>query len=57
VLVLEIEAAQGEGDEAKLQEQLTKLDNNIAIDEANAGGQAVGVTDTFVGAGQAARSG
>jgi hypothetical protein len=56
VLVLEIEAAQGDGDDAKLQEQLTKLGNNVAIDEGNAGGEAVGVTDSFVGAGQAARS-
>ena len=49
VLVLQIEAAQGDPDQAKIDEEMTKLNNNIALDTAAAGEAAVGVTDTFSG--------
>lgn len=50
VLVLEIEAAQGDPNDAKLQEQMTKLANNIGQDEAAAGEVSVGVGALFSGA-------
>jgi hypothetical protein len=50
VLVLEIQAAQGNPNDAKLQEQLTKLNNNIQQDEAAAGEASVGVGAQFSGA-------
>ena len=50
VLVLEIQAAQGNPDNAKLQEQLTKLNNNIQQDEDAAGEASVGVGAQFSGA-------
>ncbi|KIW87638.1 uncharacterized protein Z519_11612 [Cladophialophora bantiana CBS 173.52] len=49
VLALQIEAAQGDGDQAKIDEETTKLNNNIALDKAAAGQKSVGVTDTFSG--------
>lgn len=50
VLVLEIQAAQGNPNDAKLQEQLTKLNNNIQQDEDAAGESSVGVGAQFSGA-------
>jgi hypothetical protein len=47
VLGLQIEAAQGNADQAKIDEETTKLNSNIALDEAAAGQTSVGVTDTF----------
>ncbi|KAK5199017.1 hypothetical protein LTR99_001056 [Exophiala xenobiotica] len=49
VLGLQIEAAQGNADQAKIDEETTKLNSNIALDEAAAGQTSVGVTDTFSG--------
>ncbi|KAK5468091.1 hypothetical protein LTS15_001064 [Exophiala xenobiotica] len=49
VLGLQIEAAQGNVDQAKIDEGTTKLNSNIALDEAAAGQTSVGVTDTFSG--------
>ena len=47
--MLQIKAAQGDADQAKIDEEQTKLDKNISLDEAAAGQAAVGVTDTFSG--------
>ncbi|ETI26283.1 hypothetical protein G647_03060 [Cladophialophora carrionii CBS 160.54] len=49
VLALQIEAAQGDADQDKIDEEMTKLNNNIALDEAAAGEDSVGVSDTFDG--------
>jgi hypothetical protein len=49
VLALQIEAAQGDPDDAKIQEEQTKLDKNISLDEAAAGEASLGVSDTFTG--------
>jgi len=50
VLALQIEQAQGEtGLEAKIAEEMTKLNNNIALDEEAAGETSTSVTDTFSG--------
>ena len=49
VLALQIEAAQGNGDQTKIDEEQTKLNNNISLDTAAAGQVSVGVTDTFSG--------
>jgi hypothetical protein len=49
VLALHIEAAQGDADQAKIDEEMGKLNSNIALDEAAAGEESVGVTDTFSG--------
>lgn len=49
VLALQIEAAQGDPDQAKLDEETTKLNKNVQLDEAAAGEESVGVTDTFNG--------
>lgn len=49
VLALQIDAAQGNADQAKIDEETTKLNNNIKLDEAAAGQASVGVTDTFSG--------
>lgn len=50
VLVLEIQAAQGDPDDAKLQEETTKLNNNIQQDQDAAGETSVGVGAQFSGA-------
>lgn len=47
VLTIQIQAAQGSPDDERLAEEMTKLNNNIALDAAAAGQEAVGVTDTF----------
>ncbi|OQU93584.1 hypothetical protein CLAIMM_00071 [Cladophialophora immunda] len=49
VLALQIEAAQGNGDQDKIDEETTKLNNNIALDKKAAGQTSVGVTATFSG--------
>lgn len=49
VLALQIQAAQGNPDQAKLSEEQTKLNNNVQLDEAAAGEKSVGVTATFSG--------
>jgi hypothetical protein len=49
VLALQIQAAQGDADQAKIDEETTKLNKNVALDEAAAGQDSVGVTDTFSG--------
>ncbi len=49
VLALNIEAAQGNPDQAKLDEETTKLNNNIAQDEDEAGQESISVTDSFSG--------
>lgn len=49
VLALQIQAAQGNPDQAKLDEETTKLNKNVQLDEAAAGEESVGVTDTFSG--------
>lgn len=49
VLALQIQGAQGKPDPAKLAEETTKLNKNIALDTAAAGEASVGVTDTFSG--------
>ncbi len=49
VLVLQIKAAQGDADQAKIDEETTKLNKNISLDTAAAGEASVGVTDTFSG--------
>ncbi|KAJ9615468.1 hypothetical protein H2200_001543 [Cladophialophora chaetospira] len=49
VLALQIAAAQGDGDQAKIDEETTKLNNNIALDKKAAGQDSVGVTATFSG--------
>ncbi|KAH0832689.1 hypothetical protein AYO21_04767 [Fonsecaea monophora] len=49
VLALQIEAAQGDADQDKIDEETTKLNKNVALDEAAAGQKSLGVTDTFSG--------
>ncbi len=49
VLGLQIEAAQGNADQDKIDEETTKLNTNIALDKAAAGQTSFGVTDTFSG--------
>ncbi len=49
VLALQIEAAQGNADQSKIDEETTKLNTNIALDKKAAGQASVGVTDTFSG--------
>lgn len=49
VLALQIEAAQGNGDQSKIDEETTKLNTNVSLDKAAAGQKSVGVTDTFQG--------
>ncbi|EXJ87095.1 hypothetical protein A1O3_04053 [Capronia epimyces CBS 606.96] len=49
VLALQIQAAQGDADQAKIDEETTKLNNNIALDKKAAGQESVGVTATFNG--------
>jgi hypothetical protein len=49
VLGLQIEAAQGDADQDAIDEETTKLNNNIKLDKAAAGQPCVGVTDTFTG--------
>ncbi|EXJ88267.1 hypothetical protein A1O1_05197 [Capronia coronata CBS 617.96] len=49
VLALQIEAAQGDSNQDKIDEETTKLNNNIALDKKAAGEDSVGVTATFSG--------
>jgi hypothetical protein len=49
VLALQIKAAQGDADQDKIDEETTKLNKNIKLDEGAAGEASVGVTDTFSG--------
>lgn len=48
-MTLQIQAAQGDGDQDKIDEETTKLNTNIALDKAAAGQTSTGVTDTFSG--------
>ncbi|KAI5459833.1 hypothetical protein BGZ63DRAFT_425783 [Mariannaea sp. PMI_226] len=43
VLALQIKAAQGNGDQSKITEEQTKLNNNVALDKASAGDQSQSV--------------
>ena len=49
VLVLQIQGAQGDDTQDKIDAEQKKLDTNISLDEAAAGQDSVGVTDTFTG--------
>ena len=49
VLALQIQAAQGNADQSKIDEETTKLNTNIALDQKAAGQASVGVTATFTG--------
>ena len=49
VLGLQIELAQGDGDQAQIDAETTKLNTNIALDKKAAGQASVGVTSTFSG--------
>ena len=49
VLGIQIEGAQGNLDQGKLDEEMGKLNNNIARDKKAAGQDSVGVTDSFSG--------
>lgn len=49
VLALQIKGAQGKPDQAKLDEETTKLNKNVSLDVAAAGQASVGVTGSFDG--------
>ncbi|EHY53913.1 hypothetical protein HRR83_004554 [Exophiala dermatitidis] len=49
VLALQIKAAQGDGDQDKIDEEITKLNKNVALDKKAAGQDSVGVSNTFTG--------
>jgi hypothetical protein len=49
VLGLQIQAAQGDENQSKIDEETTKLNTNIGLDKKAAGQTSQGVTDTFSG--------